>query len=172
MKRLRLVLAIVLLATFGIPVGLHMARAVTVTQGQVTAQQAGAKIEAGCSTASLKGIYGLNGQGFLGHSPLAFIGVLSFDGAGKFTGYHDENIGGSTGTATEAGDYSVGPDCHGITHWTNHHHTNAPDHTHTITLIVVDGGKEAWALGIANSPPGMDLPNEPDIIFWGTLKRM
>jgi hypothetical protein len=172
MKRLRLVFAIVLLVTFGAPVGLTVARALTVTQGQPAAQQAVGKLDAGCSAASLKGIYGLNGQGFLGHAPLAFVGVLSFDGAGKFTGYHDENIGGNVGSATEAGDYSIGPDCHGVTHWTNHHHTNLPDHTHTITFVVVDGGKEAWSLGVANSPPGMDAPNEPDVIFWAALKRM
>jgi hypothetical protein len=172
MKRLRLVLAIVLLTTLGTPLGLTVARAVSVKPGHMTAQQAVGKLDAGCSTASLKGNYGINGQGFLGHSPLAFVGVLSFDGAGKFSGYHDENIGGSTGSATEAGDYTVGPDCHGVTHWTNHHHTNLPDHTHTITFVVVDGGKEAWSLGVANSPPGMEVPNEPDIVFWASLKRM
>ena len=170
MKRFRLSLAIVLLATLG--AGSGVALALTVTPGRVAAEEGGGTIDAGCSVASLKGTYGLNGQGFLGHAPLAFVGVLKFDGAGRFWGYHDENVGGSTGTATEAGDYTIGPDCHGVTHWTNHHHTNLPDHTHTITFVVVDGGREAWSLGVANSPPGMNLPNEPDVIFWASLKRI
>jgi len=68
----------------------------------------------------------------------------------------------------------VNPDCHGITHSTNHHHSNLPDHTHTLRLIVVDGGKEVFFLGVATSPPGFDTSTmpQPDVEFWGSFKRM
>jgi hypothetical protein len=41
-------------------------------------------------------------------------------------------------------------------------------------LVVANGGNETSFLGIDNSPPGMyhkEIP-EPDIEFWGTLKRL
>jgi hypothetical protein len=46
------------------------------------AQTSGNKIEptTTCSTASLKGDFAFAGQGFLARAPLAFVGVLHFDG--------------------------------------------------------------------------------------------
>ncbi len=128
-----------------------------------------------CSAASLKGQYSMAGQGFLGRVPLAFVGVMEFDGVGQFKGRHEESIGGNYGPSTEAGDYSVGPDCMGITHWTDHPpHTGLPPHNHTIVFTVTQGGNEVIFLGIDNSPPGQfhsEIP-EPDIEFWGTLKKL
>lgn len=128
-----------------------------------------------CDASSIKGKYSMAGQGFLGRAPLAFVGVLEFDGVGSFQGRHEESIGGNYGPSTEAGDYSVGPDCMGITHWTDHPpHTGLPPHNHTIVFVVTQGGNEMNFLGIDNSPPGQfhnEIP-EPDIEFWGTLKRL
>ncbi|HET9769981.1 MAG TPA: hypothetical protein VFS16_03750 [Acidimicrobiia bacterium] len=128
-----------------------------------------------CSAASLTGDYALAGQGFLGRVPLAFVGVLHFDGAGRFSGHHEENLGGNYGPATEAGDYSVDDDCMGVIHFTDHPaHNGLPPHNHTIALVVSNGGDDVSILGIDNSPPGQthrEIP-EPDIEFWGTLKRL
>jgi hypothetical protein len=128
-----------------------------------------------CTAASLKGDYSMAGQGFLARFPLAFVGVLHFDGVGRFSGHHEESIGGNYGPSIEAGDYSVSDDCMGITHWTDHPpHTGLPPHNHTIVFTVTNGGNEVPFLGIDNSPPGMyykEIP-EPDIEFWGTLKRL
>ncbi|HEY0397260.1 MAG TPA: hypothetical protein VGF00_02655, partial [Acidimicrobiia bacterium] len=40
-----------------------------------------------CTAASLKGDYSMAGQGFLARAPLAFVGVLHFDGVGRFSGH-------------------------------------------------------------------------------------
>lgn len=141
-------------------------------EGVAGAQQAG---DVTCSAASMKGKYSMAGQGFLARVPFAFVGILEFDGVGTFKGRHEESIGGNYGPSTEAGDYSVGPDCMGITHWTDHPpHTGLPPHNHTIVFSVGDGGDKVSFLGIDNSPPGQfhnEIP-EPDIEFWGTLTRI
>ncbi len=121
------------------------------------AQTAGNKVAATthCTAASLKGDYAMAGQGFAARVPLAFVGVLHFDGAGRFSGHHEESIGGNYGPSTEAGDYSVDDDCMGITHWTDlPPHTGLPPHNHTIVVAVTSGGSETSFLGIDNSPPG------------------
>lgn len=170
MNRFRLaVLALLLGALIGV-VGI---RSYGVGRESVAlAEEAG---QARCSAASLKGSYSMAGQGFLGRAPLAFVGVLEFDGVGYFSGHHEESIGGNYGPSTEAGDYSVEPDCMGVTHWTDHPpHTGLPPHNHTIAFVVTQGGNEVNFLGIDNSPPGQfhnEIP-EPDIEFWGTLKRL
>ena len=141
------------------------------------AQTAGNKVEATtrCSTATLKGDYAFAGQGFLARVPLAFVGVMHFDGKGRFSGRHEESIGGNYGPSVEAGDYSVDEECMGITHWTDHPpHTGLPPHNHTIVFNVHSGGDGGNFLGIDNSPPGQfhkEIP-EPDIEFWGTLNRL
>jgi hypothetical protein len=141
------------------------------------AQTAGNGVPAGthCSPASLKGDYALAGQGFLGRIPLAFVGVLHFDGAGRFSGHHEESLGGNYGPATEAGAYSVDDDCMGVIHFTDHPaHNGLPAHSHTIAFVASNGGNDVSILGIDSSPPGQDhkeIP-DPDIEFWGTLKRL
>jgi hypothetical protein len=128
-----------------------------------------------CTVASVKGDFGFAGQGFLARAPLAFVGVLHFDGKGHFSGHHEESIGGNYGPSVEAGDYSVSDDCMGITHWTDHPpHTGLPPHNHTIVFNVHSGGNQGNFLGIDNSPPGQfhnEIP-EPDIEFWGTMNRL
>lgn len=141
------------------------------------AQTSGNKIEptTKCSTESLKGDFAFAGQGFLARAPLAFVGVLHFDGKGRFSGRHEESIGGNYGPSVEAGDYSVDEDCMGVTRWTDHPpHTGLPPHNHTIAFVISKGGDEGYFLGIDNSPPGQfykEVP-EPDIEFWGTMKRL
>jgi hypothetical protein len=114
------------------------------------------------------------GTGSLAGSPLAFVGVLTFDGNGHYSGYHDENIGGNIGSATESGPYRVDPDCHGTLDFANHVHSNLPAHTHRVKMVVVDGGKEVMFLGVDTSPAGTGYNEaipKPEVIFWGSLKR-
>ena len=147
--------------------------------GVVTAvaQTTGNKVEATthCTVESLKGDFAFAGQGFLARAPLAFVGVLHFDGNGRFSGRHEESIGGNYGPSVEAGDYTVDDDCMGVTRWTDHPpHTGLPPHNHTIAFVLANGGDDGYFLGIDNSPPGQfhkEVP-EPDLEFWGTMKRM
>src|SRR2546423_5333576 len=126
-----------------------------------------------CTAASLKGDYSMAGQGFLARFPLAFVGVLHFDGKGRFSGHHEESIGGNYGPSVEARDYTVDDDCMGVTHWTDHPpHTGLPPHNHTIAFNVHSGGGNF--LGTDHPPPGefhKEIP-EPDIEFWGTMTRL
>ena len=166
MKRFRVAfVSIAVLTNFGIGVV------------AAVAQNTSNKVEATthCTTESLKGDFAFQGQGFLGRAPLAFVGVLHFDGKGRFSGRHEESIGGNYGPSIEAGDYSVEDDCMGITHWTDHPpHTGLPPHNHTIRFVISTGGDEGYFLGTDNSPPGQFNENvpEPDIEFWGTMKRL
>jgi hypothetical protein len=115
------------------------------------------------------------GIGSLGGSPLAFVGVLTFDGNGHYSGYHDENIGGNIGSATESGPYMLGPDCHGTLDFDNHVHSNLPAHTHRVKMVVVDHGKEVMFLGVDTSPAGTgynEAVPKPEVIFSGSLKHL
>src|SRR5581483_306805 len=128
-----------------------------------------------CSAASLQGAYGITGQGYLGRVPLAFVGAEVFDGNGHFRGQHDENIGGNIGTATDAGPYQIGKDCHGTIDFDDHHHSNLPEQTHRATVVVVDGGREILLLGTDTTPKGMGYHEEsPDLelIFNASLKKL
>ena len=166
MKRFRVAfVSIAVLTNFGIGVV------------AAVAQNTSNRVEATthCSVESLKGDFAFQGQGFLGRAPLAFVGVLHFDGKGRFSGRHEESIGGNYGPSIEAGDYSVENDCMGITHWTDHPpHTGLPPPNHTIRFVISTGGEEGYFLGTDNSPPGQFHENvpEPDIEFWGTMKRL
>ncbi len=65
-----------------------------------------------CSTATLKGPYGLFGQGTTPTGiPAAHNGLIVFDGKGSFYGTDVSNIGGSLLTSTFTGTYEVSPDC-------------------------------------------------------------
>src|SRR5262245_54922845 len=147
--------------------------------GVVTAvaQTGGNKVEATthCTVESLKGDFAFAGQGFLARAPLAFVGVLHFDGKGRFSGHHEESIGGNYGPSVEAGDYSVSDDCMGITHWTDHPpHTGLPPHHHTVVFDMHSGRAQRNLLCTDSSPPSQyhnDIP-EPDIEFWGTMNRL
>jgi len=74
------------------------------------------KTPAPCSQATLNGTYALFGQGTIfppGASPLAdaTAGILTFDGAGSFSGEDTANINGTATPVTFTGTYAVTPDC-------------------------------------------------------------
>jgi hypothetical protein len=57
----------------------------------------------------------------------------------------------------------------------NHVHCNLPVHTHRVKMVVVDRGKEVMFLGVDTSPAGTGYNEaipKPEVIFWGSLKRL
>jgi hypothetical protein len=71
-----------------------------------------------CSLATLKGTYAQFSEGTITVPipppppfPVAFSGILTFDGAGKFSGQSTGSLGGVTVSNTVTGTYAVDPDC-------------------------------------------------------------
>jgi hypothetical protein len=75
------------------------------------------KTPAPCSVATLSGTYALFGQGTLvppltpSPFPDATAGILTFDGAGHFSGQDTANINGTASPVTFTGTYALTPDC-------------------------------------------------------------
>jgi hypothetical protein len=70
--------------------------------------------EGPCSLETLKGTYALFGQGTIFTSPPladATAGILTFDGAGNFSGEDTANINGASAPVTFTGTYAVASDC-------------------------------------------------------------
>ena len=73
----------------------------------------------GCSVASLRGAFADKDTGFIipgpNAAPVPFAGVnlIVFDGRGNMTATGFGSVGGSTGSQTETGTYTVNPDCTG-----------------------------------------------------------
>lgn len=92
-----------------------------------------AKADGGCSVASLQGTFADKDVGFFtapNAAPLPFAGVnaITFDGYGNMTATGFGSVGGSTGSQTEQGTYTVNPDCTG-----------------TYTVVINPGGITAHA---------------------------
>jgi hypothetical protein len=73
-----------------------------------------------CSLATLKGTYAQFSEGTITVPipglptppfPVAFSGILTFNGAGKFSGQSTGSLGGVTVSNTVTGTYAVNPDC-------------------------------------------------------------
>jgi hypothetical protein len=177
MKGLRLLLVIAVLVTFGTSTGLVVNRAFSSTPGNVEAQQVAPQ----CNAEAIKGTYVMQGEGSLGGHHLSWIGVINFDGVAESTGIADESIGGATGLLKWTGDYTMGIDCMGRMHWTDHVHENllaqkmlSNRHTHRFTMIPTAGAEEILFLVTDSSAPNAPEPiiNDPTIVAWGTMKRM
>jgi hypothetical protein len=72
----------------------------------------------GCSNATVKGTFSQRGTGFITApptmaGPMANVGTLTFDGNGGVTGSVINSLNGTTVSGTEAGTYTVNPDCTG-----------------------------------------------------------
>lgn len=73
---------------------------------------------ANCSLATLQGAYSYNFSGFLINggtsTPLAVVGTINFDGAGKISGFDTSVVGGQADPLeTFTGSYKVKDDCSG-----------------------------------------------------------
>jgi hypothetical protein len=67
---------------------------------------------AGCDASSLTGSYGFGMSGVENNSPVAYAGLLTFDGAGKISGMIRNGLPGQLSNVT--GTYKVSADCTGL----------------------------------------------------------
>jgi hypothetical protein len=120
-----------------------------------------ARARAGCSDASLQGNYGVQGTGAAVSGPLegpvAFIGLLTFDGAGQLAGNLSVRLNSASGPTTQikapiVGRYTVNADCTGEDTWTNPVTGNFNTHQ----FVIVDNGQQVLFL--------VTTPNSPAIV--------
>ena len=105
----------------------------------------------GCALETLKGSYGFAGDGFTtsgpvpanitAFTPVASIGVDTFDGAGNVSGFTTGSLGGFIGTSPISGTYKVAADCTGSATV-----TTFGGLTH-FSFVIVDNGKQLRNLG-------------------------
>ncbi len=105
-----------------------------------------AHAEEGCSVASLKGAYGFFRTGTVPAGPLAAVGIITFDGAGNWTGRQTIRRNGVTVSdlftdRPAVGLYEVFPDCTG-----KFLDLNGNVFAH---VVVVDGGKELFGMSLS-----------------------
>ncbi len=127
----------------------------------------------GCGVATLSGAYGIQGSGANLGVPVAFVGVLLFDGKGKVITPSPvtANVGGTVDPIDVSGTYKVNPDCTASAFVETVHH-NLPRTTfHEIDMVVVSGGTEALVMigGVKNS---QSEPPRPGETLTGVLKRL
>jgi len=130
-----------------------------VASGQITKQQL-----ADCTNASLKGVYSFAVSGsVLGASgeagDVAAFARLVVDGRGHSTESSNSSFNGAQVEDTQAGTYSVNPDCTGSAAST---HTSGPltgqvDH---VNFVIVEGGAEVKV-----------IVTDPGAVFAGTVDK-
>src|SRR5215472_10407706 len=95
-----------------------------------------------CSNTVLYGGYGVTGTGTsIGVGPVAFVAVFNFDGDGHLEGTFFQKVNGNNVQVTFTGTYTVDSGC--VVSVTNFLSSGL---TATLTLVVVDGGKEFYLL--------------------------
>jgi hypothetical protein len=100
-----------------------------------------------CSNGTLKGSYGLVGNGtVIGVGPAALVGILTYDGRGNVTGISIQKVNGNNVTLTLSGTYSVDATC-----IANDVVAVSNGQTATHTAVIVDNGKELYILN--TTPP-------------------
>ena len=78
------------------------------------------RAQAECSTASLKGTFGLTCQGTLGGLPAAEVGVATYDGRGHVVGKSTISLNGTVTTDVPfEGTYTLNADCTGSATFTD-----------------------------------------------------
>jgi hypothetical protein len=91
-----------------------------------------------CSNATLKGAYGFQGFATIlpAGTPRALIGRFTLDGAGRWSAALTMNDNGTIRRITDAGTYTVNPDCTG---------TLLPA-AGSVEIVIVDKGREFYQL--------------------------
>jgi hypothetical protein len=119
-----------------------------------------ATAKSGCTISSLRGSYGVKGTGTVVSGPLqgpvAFVGIITFDGAGELSGSLSSRLNTATGPTTAIkgpiiGTYTVNEDCSAEDTWTNP--VTGASNTHEI--IIVDKGEEFLFLVTTPGSPGI-----------------
>jgi hypothetical protein len=107
--------------------------------------------QSGCSVANLHGHYAFSQEGYAplveGGNFLPFfnVGVLAFDGAGTFSvSFTDVQQGVVAPTETDAGTYTVNPDCTGSLSI-----TTGPGAGATFNIVIIGGGAEIFGINTA-----------------------
>ena len=105
-----------------------------------------------CTSATLKGSYGLQNVGFRltagSYIPFGAIGLRNFDGNGIYSGTGTTNVSGTFAKINISGTYTVNPDCTVELSYT----TTATDGTSRDTVqsgTIVDRGREILTLQTA-----------------------
>lgn len=129
--------------------------------------------QSGCGPATLSAPYGIEGSGGNLGVPIAFVGVLVFDGQGKITAPTPviANVGGTIDPIDVSGTYKVNADCTAKAFIQTTHHNPRRTTFHDIDIVVVDGGREAFLMigGVKNSESDPPRPGE---VLSGTIKRL
>jgi hypothetical protein len=111
----------------------------------------------GCSNATLRGSYGIEASGVAVSGPLtgplAFVGVLTYDGLGQVSGSVTQRVTTSTGPTTLAhvpfaGTYTVNPDCTVDDALTNQSNGTVSVHE----AVIVDSGRRFVILNTTAGP--------------------
>jgi hypothetical protein len=80
----------------------------------------GARAQADCTNASLKGTFGITCQGFLGSSPAAEVGIATYDGKGKGSGKSTISVSGTIFPDVPFEEtYTLNADCTGTATFTD-----------------------------------------------------
>lgn len=102
--------------------------------------------EQACSNASLRGGYGLSGDGALAGAGFNMLTALAFDGSGKMAGTATAVLAAPAAVEHvmfENGTYSVNSNCTGTGRFFAAHKTLAVmDHFHLVEFVVSDQGKQ------------------------------
>jgi hypothetical protein len=111
-----------------------------------------------CSDATLNGDFGLSlaGHNIVSSVLFAFVGTLSADGSGSFTGTGLSSRSGHMSRLTFTGKYSVKPDCIGTASL-----SFRPGLVIVLEFVLVDDGREALVL-VADT----------GTVEYGTIKRI
>jgi hypothetical protein len=152
--------------------GVALAHAAAATPGLEHPQLATAP-SAGCSLASLKGNYAINGIGVIYGAPFAMIGTASLDGTGHISGLTTEVVSGTLDHASLRGTYTMGSDCRGTAVFDTQHENRFD--RHSLELVAADGGREAEFILThtdLNHLPNPAGTTDAGVVINGYIKRM
>jgi hypothetical protein len=107
-----------------------------------------------CSNQTLKGRYGMKGEGLVPGGPppaplvpFAMVGIETLDGEGNLTDAATISLNGVVASNVNPGTYNVNEDCTGTYTVT----ISVPPFQISHRLVVVDKGKEFYLIGTQNS---------------------
>ena len=123
-------------------------------QSNTLAARAQADNDFPCSNRTLKGRYGIKGEGLVPGGPppaplvpFAIVGIQTLDGAGNLTDAATTSLNGVVASNVNPGTYTVNDDCTG-TYTVN---ISVPPFQVNHRLVIVDKGKEFYLIGTQSS---------------------
>lgn len=123
-------------------------------QSNTLAARAEADNDFPCSNKTLKGRYGIKGEGLVPGGPppaplvpFAMVGIEALDGEGNLTDAATTSLNGVVASNVNPGTYTVNEDCTG-TYTVN---ISVPPFQVNHRLVIVDKGKEFYLIGTQSS---------------------